>query len=89
MAAGSPVVLDVRRPLEWAESHIAGARHIPLYELTGRAGELPTGELWVHCHSGYRAIVAASLLAGRGREVIGVDDDFGNAAAAGLPLRRA
>src|SRR5947199_224566 len=62
MAAGSPVVLDVRRPLEWAESHIAGARHIPLYELTGRAGELPTGELWVHCHSGYRAIVAASLL---------------------------
>src|SRR6266487_2627717 len=30
MTAGSPVVLDVRRPLEWAESHIAGARHIPL-----------------------------------------------------------
>ena len=35
MTAGSPVVLDVRRPLEWAECHIAGARHIPLYELAG------------------------------------------------------
>jgi rhodanese-related sulfurtransferase len=89
MTAGNPTVLDVRRPLEWAEGHIAGARHIPLYELAGRAGELPPGELWVHCHSGYRAIVAASLLSGRGRQVIGVDDDFGNAAAAGLPLQPA
>jgi rhodanese-related sulfurtransferase len=89
MTAGSPAVLDVRLPLEWAESHIAGARHIPLYELAGRAGELPPGELWVHCQSGYRAIVAASLLAGRGRQVTGVDDDFGNAAAAGLPLQSA
>ncbi len=81
-----PVVLDVRRPLEWAQSHIAGARHIPLHELPGRAGELPTGELWVHCQGGYRATVAASLLAGRGRQVVAVDDDFGNAAAAGLPV---
>jgi glyoxylase-like metal-dependent hydrolase (beta-lactamase superfamily II)/rhodanese-related sulfurtransferase len=89
MAAGSPMVLDVRRPLEWAESHIAGVRHIPLYELAARAGELPAGELWVHCQSGYRAIVAASLLAGRGRQVVGVDDDFCNAAAAGLPLQPA
>jgi len=88
-AAAQPVVLDVRRRLEWAESHIAGARHIPLYELAGRAGELPPGEVWVHCQSGYRSIVAASLLAGRGRQVVNVDDDFGNAAAAGLPLQPA
>jgi hypothetical protein len=32
-------------------------------------------------------MVAASLLAGRGCQVVGVDDDFGNAAAAGLPLQ--
>jgi rhodanese-related sulfurtransferase len=86
MTAGCPVLLDVRRRLEWAESHIAGARHIPLHELSGRAGELPPGEVWVHCQAGYRAIVAASLLAGRGRQAVSVDDDFGNAAAAGLPL---
>jgi hydroxyacylglutathione hydrolase len=84
-----PEVLDVRRRLEWAESHIAGARHIPFNELPGRAGELPTGELWVHCHSGYRAIVAASLLAGRGLRAVAVDDDFEHAAAAGLPLQPA
>ena len=84
-----PVVLDVRRPKEWADSHIAGALHIPFDELPGRAGELPPGEVWVHCHSGYRAIVAASLLAGRGRQVVSVDDDFENATTAGLPLQPA
>jgi glyoxylase-like metal-dependent hydrolase (beta-lactamase superfamily II)/rhodanese-related sulfurtransferase len=89
-AAGpGPVVLDVRRPLEWAERHIAGAVHIPFSELPGRAGELPAGEVWVHCQSGYRAVVAASLLAGRGRQAVAVDDDFGSAAAAGLPLTAA
>src|SRR6266516_8061797 len=35
------VVLDVRRRLEWEESHIAGAVHIPLHELPGRLDELP------------------------------------------------
>jgi len=86
---GRPVVLDVRRRLEWEESHIAGAVHIPLHELPGRMGEVPPGEVWVHCESGYRSIVASSMLAARGRQVIGVDDDFTSAAAAGLPLERA
>jgi hydroxyacylglutathione hydrolase len=80
------VVLDVRRRLEWEEAHIAGAVHIPLHDLPGRQHHVPPGEVWVHCHSGYRAMVAASLLAAWGRQVVSVDDDFGNAAAAGLPM---
>ena len=43
----------------------------------------------MHCHAGYRAMVAASLLVARGRQVVNVDDDFANAAAAGLPLEAA
>jgi glyoxylase-like metal-dependent hydrolase (beta-lactamase superfamily II)/rhodanese-related sulfurtransferase len=85
---GRPVVLDVRRRLEWQENHIAGAVHIPLHELPGRLDEVPPGEVWVHCGAGYRAMIAASMLATRGRQVTSVDDDFGNAAAAGLPLER-
>jgi hydroxyacylglutathione hydrolase len=81
-------VLDVRRLLEWRESHIAGAVHIPLHELPGRLAEVPPGEVWVHCGAGYRAMVAASMLAASGRQVTSVDDDFGNAAATGLPLER-
>jgi glyoxylase-like metal-dependent hydrolase (beta-lactamase superfamily II)/rhodanese-related sulfurtransferase len=85
---GRPVVLDVRRLLEWQESHIAGAVHIPLHELPRRLAEVPPGEVWVHCGAGYRAMVAASMLAASGRQVTSVDDDFGNAAATGLPLER-
>jgi len=85
---GGLVVLDVRRQLEWADEHIAGAVHIPMHELRSRLGEVPPGEVWVHCHSGYRALAAASLLIAHGRQVISVDDDFGNAGTAGLPLAR-
>jgi rhodanese-related sulfurtransferase len=87
--SGHRVVLDVRRRLEWEESHIAGAVHIPLHELPGRLAEVPPGEVWVHCGGGYRSMVASSMLAARGRSVVSVDDDFTNAAAAGLSLEPA
>jgi hydroxyacylglutathione hydrolase len=86
---GQLVVLDVRRRLEWADGHVAGAVHIPFSELPARAGELPPGEVWVYCQSGYRATVAASILAARGREVVSVDEDFGRAGPAGLRLASA
>jgi hydroxyacylglutathione hydrolase len=86
---GGPVVLDVRRRLEWEAGHIAGAVHIPLHELPGRVAELPPGEVWVHCESGYRSILGASILAAHGRSVVSVNDDFASAAAAGLAVERA
>jgi glyoxylase-like metal-dependent hydrolase (beta-lactamase superfamily II)/rhodanese-related sulfurtransferase len=86
---GRPVVLDVRRRLEWEAGHIAGGVHIPLHELPARAAEVPPGEVWVHCESGYRSILAASILAARGRRVVSVNDDFAGVAAAGLPMERA
>ena len=82
------VVLDVRRRLEWDDGHVASALHIPFSELPGRCAEIPDGDVWVYCHSGYRAMVAASILAGRGRHVISIDDDFANAEGAGLAIAR-
>ena len=79
-------VLDVRRALEWAGSHIQGALHIPLHDLRSRIGEIPPGEIWVHCRSGYRAVAGASLLAAAGRPVVAVDDEYASAADAGLRL---
>ena len=80
------VVLDVRRNLEWAESHLEGAVHIPLHELPARLSEVPAGEVWVHCRSGYRAAVAASFLDAAGRTVVAIDDEYDRAAGAGLTL---
>jgi glyoxylase-like metal-dependent hydrolase (beta-lactamase superfamily II)/rhodanese-related sulfurtransferase len=78
-------VLDVRRALEWADGHLDGALHIPLQDLRARMGEVPRAEIWVHCRSGYRAVVAASLLQAAGHAVVAVDDEFARAAEAGLP----
>ena len=79
-------VLDVRRADEFAAGRIEGAVNIPLHELTRRVAEVPTGEVWVHCAGGYRASIAASILAAAGRHLLSVDDSFGNAAQAGLPV---
>ncbi len=85
---GSPglVVLDVRRPDEWRAGHLSGAVHIPFWEIEHRAGELPPGEVWVHCASGFRASIAASILDRAGRQVVYVDDEWELAAQAGLPV---
>jgi hydroxyacylglutathione hydrolase len=83
---GSLVVLDVRRLSEWQEGHIEGAVHIPLHLLPARMAEIPDGEIWVHCGVGYRAAIAASLLAAHGRQVVSIDDKFSEAATAGLPV---
>jgi rhodanese-related sulfurtransferase len=78
------VVLDVRRTLEWAAAHLAGAVHIPLHDLPHRLGDVPDGEVWVHCAAGYRASIAASMLSATGRRVVLVDDEFDNARANGI-----
>jgi hydroxyacylglutathione hydrolase len=80
------VVLDVRRPDEWQAGHLAGAIHIPFWELTRRLGEVPPGEVWVHCAAGSRAAIGASVLARAGRAVVLIDDDWPRAARLGLPL---
>jgi rhodanese-related sulfurtransferase len=80
------VVLDVRRPDEWRAGHLAGAVHIPVWEVEGRTGEVPAGEVWVHCASGFRASIAASLLDRAGRQVVHVDDDWAHAGRLGLPV---
>jgi hydroxyacylglutathione hydrolase len=73
---GGFAVLDVRRRSEWMAGHLPGAVHIPLHELAGRMGELPDAEIWVHCQGGYRAAVAASMLAAAGRAVVLIDDSI-------------
>ncbi|MBB5083473.1 MBL fold metallo-hydrolase [Nonomuraea endophytica] len=85
-ADGRLVVVDVRLAGEWRDGHVAGSLNIPLPQLTSRLAEIPAGEVWVHCGSGYRAAAAASLLARAGREVVIIDDAFASAADQGVPM---
>jgi hydroxyacylglutathione hydrolase len=77
-------VLDVRRDDEFASGHIAGAVNIPVHELSSRLVELGDETVWVHCASGYRASVSASLLDRVGKRVVLIDDGFDNAVKLGL-----
>jgi hydroxyacylglutathione hydrolase len=62
-ASDPPLLVDVRAPREWDESHIDSALNLPLAHLAERLDELPHDhELVVYCASGYRASIATSLL---------------------------
>ncbi|MEU3279789.1 MBL fold metallo-hydrolase [Streptomyces antibioticus] len=87
--AADVVVLDVRRSSERAGGYVEGSVHIPVHALHRRLGEVPEGEVWVHCAGGMRAAIAASLLDAAGRDVVAVDDSFDAAEKAGLDVRTA
>ena len=59
-----PVVLDVRGEAERRGASIPGSLHIPLQHLLERLAEVPCGPrtVVVHCASGYRSSIAASVL---------------------------
>ena len=79
-------VVDVRRRDEWEQGHIEGAHHVAIHELLDHLHHVPDGQLWVHCASGARASIAASLLARAGHDVVLIDDAFDQAAEAGLQV---
>jgi hydroxyacylglutathione hydrolase len=66
------VLIDVRRPEEFAAGHIEGASLIPLDTLAAAYAQLPRDvRLVVYCRSGHRSAQAVSFLRehGYGRAV--------------------
>jgi hydroxyacylglutathione hydrolase len=86
----SPVVVDVRERAEWDAGHIAGAVHVPLGHLTDRIGELERDRpVVLHCQTGGRSSVAASVLRAHGfTNVINLSDGFAGWQRRGLPVER-
>jgi len=77
-------VLDARRNDERSQGGVTGSLHIPLHDLADRIDEVPEGEVWVYCGSGYRASIAASVLDRPGRQVVLINDAYDSAKEAGL-----
>lgn len=66
-AAGRPLIIDVRSPIEFETEHLEGSVNIPLEQLEARSEELPRiGALVVVCRSGKRAERGAYVLLGKG-----------------------
>jgi rhodanese-related sulfurtransferase/rubrerythrin len=60
-------ILDVRQPGEYEDSHLPGAKLMPLPQLTDKYKELdPEKPIIVHCAIGGRSRVAAQMLSGWG-----------------------
>lgn len=81
------VIIDVRGRAEWEAGHLADARLIPLTELPDRLGEVPLEQpVAVHCQTGGRSAIAASLLLARGRRAVAnVTGGYGAWVQAGMP----
>ena len=86
----APLILDVRSPAEYAESHIPGALNIPHDELPDRLSEIhvaKTEEIVVHCRSGHRAGIAEEVLINAGySNVRDLDGHMNDWKTAGYPI---
>jgi rhodanese-related sulfurtransferase len=61
------LILDVRRPEEFAEGHIPGARNIPVDVVEQHAAELRgLSKVYIHCKRGGRAKTAFDKLVAEG-----------------------
>ncbi|SDY89687.1 MBL fold metallo-hydrolase [Citreimonas salinaria] len=79
--------LDVRKPDEWEDGHVPGAVHAFLGELREKMDDLDRDASYAtYCASGFRASIAASLLAAEGFENIrNVPGSWKAWSAAGYP----
>jgi hydroxyacylglutathione hydrolase len=62
----APAILDVRSRREFDAGHLPDAAHVVLNEVAARAPSIPAGPVVTICEGGYRASLAASLLARQG-----------------------
>ena len=65
--AGDVKVIDVRKPGEFASEHVLDAESMPLAALNDHLAELPKDTpFYLHCQTGYRSLIAGSILKARG-----------------------
>jgi hydroxyacylglutathione hydrolase len=78
LSAEPMTVIDARDEHEWSAGHVPGAVHIYVPDVPHRAAEIPTeAPVAVHCASGYRAGIAASLLEQAGlKRIIHVNGQY-------------
>jgi hydroxyacylglutathione hydrolase len=78
LSAEPMTVVDARDEHEWASGHVPGSVHMYVPDVPHRANEIPSeAPVAVHCASGYRAGIAASLLEQAGlKRIIHVNGEY-------------
>lgn len=90
LRAGDVAVLDVRGRTEWEAGHLPGVENIPMGYLADRLEEIPRDQpLVLHCESGARSAIAASLLRSHGfQNVVNLAGGYADWQAGGNPTER-
>jgi rhodanese-related sulfurtransferase len=84
-----PFILDVRQPEEYRSGHIAGAKLVPLGDLTHRMGSLPKDkEIICVCASGNRSSSGTCLLVNAGYNAFNMKGGMVSWRQAGLPVKK-
>jgi len=80
-------ILDVRKPSEWEGEHIESSQNFALDFINKHMSEVDKQtKYYMHCRSGYRSTVAASILKARGFEnMVNVQDKFTEIVASTIP----
>jgi len=88
----APLIVDVRRPDEFAAGHVPNAINIPHNEMQLRLHELganPHNEVVVYCESGRRAAIAQGILERAGfTEVFHLEGDMKSWRQRHLPMEK-
>jgi len=70
-------IIDVRKPSEYSIAKYAGALNLPLSDLGMNLSSVSDNKSYVYCGSGYRSLIAISLLKSKGHHnVVNVEKGF-------------
>ena len=84
---GEIELIDVREPYEWEAGRIAGAKHIELERLAGRADEIPRDRPVVfQCRLGARSGMATQAFRAAGWDAFNMDGGIRLWVERGLPI---
>lgn len=81
------VVLDVRKPGEFAAEHVEGAKSFPLDYINDQMDQVEAKNTYfIHCAGGYRSVIAASILKSRGFDhVIDIAHGYAGVSKTNIP----
>jgi len=80
-------LVDVRAEHEWDAGRIAGAKHVPLGELSERVGEIEKDRpVVLYCRGGNRSTMATEALAAAGYDAAKLSEGIVGWSEAGSPL---
>lgn len=70
-------IVDVRTKSEYEKSHLKRSINLPLYELNKSINLLDKNEKYlIHCQTGYRSMIASSILKSDGFDITEIKDGF-------------